>query len=138
LTTAEKRALLEEQGEPWPTCECHDEPKGWASDSRYTAGGFFRCNATLRESNRRLIQSRRDEGVCIRCGQPPVTETLCAVHARSHADATWRYEQKPHRQLAKTLHNMRYRNAQRVEEGFQPTGAGKAAFAAYVSNRGDT
>jgi hypothetical protein len=137
MTTAEKRALLKAQGEPWPVCECHNEPKGWASDSRYTAGGFFRCAAATRQVIQRLVEARREQGVCIRCGDPPVTETLCAAHAQSHADTNWRYEQKPHRRMSKTLHNMRYRNAQRVEEGFQPTGAGRAAFAAWMEATGE-
>lgn len=50
LTTAEKRTLLEANGEPWPVCECHGVPLTWhkKTDGR-KEGGTWKCTVVHRE-----------------------------------------------------------------------------------------
>jgi hypothetical protein len=42
-------------------CKCHGEPMYWVKDSRYSAGGFWRCAATHRA--RRMARYYALEGV---------------------------------------------------------------------------
>ena len=54
VSTAEKRRLLEEAGEPWPVCDCCGIEKIWHSDSRQKSGGSWKLRCTHLESLRRL------------------------------------------------------------------------------------
>ena len=42
------------------TCDCHGEPQRWNKDSRYQAGGFWRCRVTGREQNRESYRRHRE------------------------------------------------------------------------------
>jgi hypothetical protein len=134
LTTAEKQALLETQGEAWPDCKCHDRPMLWQRDVKLTAGGRFRCRSRIREWQRDVRQRRRDSGVCIYCSGPLTTETMCQGCADSHSEIM----AQPKQQMLRQLAGYRHKNRVKADEGFRPSGVGIAAYAAYVSNRGDT
>jgi hypothetical protein len=43
---------------PQTRCECHDEVMPWTSDSRYTAGGYWRCRVKREESRRKRYAER--------------------------------------------------------------------------------
>lgn len=51
ISTAEKRAQIEREGDEWPTCDCHGAPMYWLRDSRYRAGGYFFCS--VRDAERK-------------------------------------------------------------------------------------
>jgi hypothetical protein len=58
MTTAEKRALLEQRGDAWPVCSCHQEPMRWQADVRLLAGGSVKA----REAWRRYLSRRWRRG----------------------------------------------------------------------------
>lgn len=126
MTTAEKRAQLEAEGEAWPDCECHGEPKYWDSDG-------FRCAVRKRANTERRRQAFRNAGSCVFCGGPLESSSKCAGCLEAHREAVWRHEQTPYRQMRKQLNNIRSR---RQRSDFQPLGVGLAAFAAYMKQPG--
>lgn len=132
MNTAEKRALLEAAGEPWPDCDCHGQPMYWTAKKDLIAGGSFRCRIRFTALQRERRDRRRQSGRCYDCGGPLETATRCAHCADMHRDNNWRHDQKLPRQLSKYLNNIRYRNKQRADEGFRPTGVGLAAYAAWT------
>ena len=88
MTVAEKRAQLEEKGEPWPICSCHGEPMTWHRKTHRPCGGFWECRVKIRETqaarratpagrqgvremNGKQIQRARDRGLCIACRVRP-------------------------------------------------------------------
>lgn len=130
MTTAEKRAQLQAESEPWPDCECHDEPCYWQKDVRLGGGGRFVCAVQSRRSHQQGRRKRLDAGGCIHCGDELATEIRCARHADEHAD----YMAGPFQQLQNRAATTRYRR--RLDEDFQPLGVGLAAFAAYMKQPG--
>jgi hypothetical protein len=128
MTTAEKRAALEAAGEPWPDCPCHGQPCLWQKDFALTAKGRFYCRIRNRETLNRNRDLRRQRGVCVYCGGPKVTESMCQECSDSHADVMAGPEQR----LAHQFSNIRHRRRRRADEGFRSTGAGLAAFAAWT------
>lgn len=128
MTTAEKRAELKAQGEPWPDCDCHNTPMLWNKDAAMKAGGRFHCRIERQQNRKAWRQRQQEAGLCVHCSQPAVTDTLCRDHADAHADLMAQPKQKLDHQF--TL--MRFRQRGREAEGFQPTGVGLAAFAAFT------
>lgn len=111
LKTAEKREQLETKGEPWPDCECHDTPMGWSRNTALLAGGRFVCLVDARERKYKIWAKRKAEGLCLRCGDPAETETLCREHAVYHNNLMGKGKQAMNHQLAQ----IRYRRRKRGE-----------------------
>lgn len=130
VTTAEKRAELEALGEPWPTCECHDEPMGWMAEKNQE--GRFRCLVLLRERTRQRREQRRLSQTCIHCGGPLATETMCQKHADTHADVM----AQPKHKLNHLFAQARYRRNRRAKEGYESTGVGVIALALWREKHG--
>lgn len=128
MNTAEKRAALAGDGEPWPACVCHDEPMGWQREPDLPAGGRFRCRIGVNTYKRRRREERLQAGTCGVCGGPLATVTMCRPCADANADAN----ASPVQALKKRAAKARRRQQRRAEEGFQPTGVGLAAFAAWT------
>lgn len=51
VSTAEKRRLLEEAGEPWPVCNCCGIEKVWSSRNNIASGGEWRLRCTFRKKD---------------------------------------------------------------------------------------
>jgi hypothetical protein len=131
LKVAEKRAALSAAGEAWPDCDCHDEPLSWSSDPKMRVGGAWRCAVTHRAEVAARRARRLAEGVCSRCQGPLATETMCRPCADYYADQM----AKPENRIAHRKADSRFRQNRRSQEGFRPTGAGRAAFAAWTEER---
>lgn len=131
MTSAEKRAALQQAGEPWPDCDCHGEPKTWEVDNRWPCGGTFRCRVVKRRQTKARVDGLKADGRCIRCGGPVDTEVYCRTHADEHNV----YMARPDQYIKRLSAEARYRARRRQQEGFQSTGAGLAAFAAWTEGR---
>lgn len=57
VSTAEKRSELQQQGQEWPTCDCHNEDMRWASHDRTKAGGTFVCKVKRNEYQKQRYHS---------------------------------------------------------------------------------
>lgn len=81
----------------------------WHSYDEKQEGGYFRCRIKARAGLQRRRAAHLERGLCIRCNQPLVTETLCADHADRHADLM----AQPKQALGHYLADMRHRNRRR-------------------------
>lgn len=127
MTTAEKRAALQAQGEPWPDCDCHGEPMSWQRDPDIKAGGWFACRIVRRKWQQNRRAELVDAGGCVHCGTP-TTDYRCQPCADTHADRMAHPKQAMFNRRSKARHRAKQREA----EGFRPTGVGHAAFAAWM------
>jgi hypothetical protein len=132
MTTAEKRAALEAADEPWPDCPCHGVPFLWHRNLALTAGGKFKCRVKVNAWKRAHRSDRKAQGLCVHCAAPAITELLCGVCAEYHADIESAPKVKARRRQA----DARLRQKRRAEQGFRPSGAGRAAFAAWMKGPG--
>lgn len=132
MTTAEKRADLKAKREPWPDCECHGERMYWIGDKRLIAGGWFMCAPKKRQQVAAVLTRRADRGVCVRCAGTLDTETMCRTCADRYADRM----AQPRQRMLHRAAMARYGQKARAEEGFRPTGVGRAAFAAWTKGPG--
>lgn len=113
MTTAEKRAALEAEGEPWPDCECHGEPLLWMRNTRLAADGRWRCRVQMREWRKRHRIKRIASGLCLDCPTPIPSGIRCQPCKDQQAD----HMAQPYQRLRHQLADARYRTAQNDASG---------------------
>lgn len=125
MSTAEKRAQLAAAGEPWPDCECHDEPMAW---QKHKNGGYFGCRIRKLEDSRRRRTERINAAVCVDCSTPVVDGVLCGECGERHRQACDEWNHSAYGQLNRYLKNTAYRKRSGA------TGTGAEAFRRWLTN----